>query len=54
VDGNHVGGTMDLLHLVDLDLGVHLGGSVPRHLPDVDHLVLHLRNRLFHHRYHLP
>jgi hypothetical protein len=42
VDGNHVGGTMDLLHLVDLDLGVHLGGSVPRHLPDVDHLVLHL------------
>jgi hypothetical protein len=42
VDGNHVGGTMDLLHLVDLDLGVHLGGSVPHHLPDADHLVHHL------------
>jgi hypothetical protein len=42
VDGNHVGGTMDLPHLVDLDPGVHPGGNEPRHLPDVDHLVHHL------------
>jgi hypothetical protein len=42
VDGNHVGGMMDLLHLVDLDPGVHLGGNEPHHLPDADHLVLHL------------
>jgi len=38
VDGNHVGGMMDLLHLVDLDLGVHPGGNEPHHLPDADHL----------------
>ena len=42
VDGNHVGEMMDLPHLVNLDLGVHPGGREPRHLPDADHLVLHL------------
>jgi hypothetical protein len=42
VDGNHVGGMMDLHHLVDLDRGVHQGGNERYHLPDVDHLVHHL------------
>jgi hypothetical protein len=42
VDGNHAGGMMDLLLLVDPDLGVHRGGSEPHHLPDADHLVHHL------------
>jgi len=39
VDGNRAGGMMGLLHLVDLDLGVHPGGSVPHHPLDVDHPV---------------
>jgi hypothetical protein len=43
-DGNHVGGMMDLLHLVDLGLGVHQGVKEiePRHHLDVDHPVRHL------------
>jgi len=38
-DGSHVGGMMDLPHLVGLDLGVRPGGIEPLHLRDVDHLV---------------